>query len=107
MDKVTTVTDYISGFPKPVQKLLEQLRSAVKKAAPGAEEMISYGIPAYKLNKKILIYFAAHGKHIGLYPAPRGNEAFEELSAYKGGKGTIQFPLDKPLPLDLIARIVK
>lgn len=100
------VPDYISGSPKEVQKLLKQLRAAVKKAAPEAEEYIGYGMPAYKLNG-VLVYFAAYKNHIGFYPTPRGIEKFKkELSKYKGSKGTIQFPLDKPLPLALIARIV-
>ena len=102
------IDEYISAFPQNVQKILEQLRATIKKAAPEAEETISYAIPAFKLKGRILIYFAGYKNHIGLYPAPRGKEAFkEELSLYKGGKGTIQFPLSQPMPLQLVARIVK
>jgi uncharacterized protein YdhG (YjbR/CyaY superfamily) len=102
------MNEYISGFPKDVQALLEQVRNTIKKAAPGAEERISYGIPAFNLNNRYLIYFAGFKNHISVYPAPRESEEFKEkLSKYKGGKGTVQFPLDKPLPLGLIMQIVK
>jgi uncharacterized protein YdhG (YjbR/CyaY superfamily) len=101
------IDEYIAGFPADVQKLLEKIRRTIRKAAPDAEEAISYQIPAFKL-KGNLIFFAAYKKHIGLYPAPRGSEEFEtELAGYKGGKGTVQFPLDKPIPYDLISRITK
>ncbi|TAL72206.1 MAG: hypothetical protein EPN88_05095, partial [Bacteroidetes bacterium] len=87
--------------------LLEQLRVTIKKAAPKAEEIISYGMPAFKLNG-VLVWFAAHSKHIGFYPMASGIAAFKkELSIYKSAKGSIQFPLDKPLPLRLITSIVK
>ena len=99
---------YIAGFPNEVQQILEKIRKTIRKAAPGAEETISYLIPTFTLRGKYLVYFAAYKKHIGLYPAPRGNEKFkEELSRYEGGKGTARFPLDKPIPYSLIARIVK
>jgi uncharacterized protein YdhG (YjbR/CyaY superfamily) len=102
------IDDYIAGFPKEVQTLLQQVRNAIKKAAPAAEERISYGIPAFNLNNRYLIYFAGFKNHISVYPAPRGSEEFKEkLAQYKGGKGTVQFPLDKPLPLGLISQIVK
>lgn len=102
-----TVAKYISGFPKKTQKLLRQLRSVIKKAAPKAEEVISYGIAGYKYNG-MLIYFAGFKNHVSVYPAPRNHADFKtELSVYKGGKGTVQFPLDKPLPLNLITRVVK
>lgn len=102
------VDAYISEFPKEVQKILEQVRSVIRKAAPGAEETISYAMPAFKYKGKVLIYFAAYEHHIGLYATPSGHAAFEkELAAYKQGKGSVQFPLDKPMPLDLISRIVK
>jgi uncharacterized protein YdhG (YjbR/CyaY superfamily) len=102
------VDEYIAGFPGNVQKALKQLRSTIKKAAPRAEEKISYAIPCFTLDGTYLIYFAGFKSHVSVYPAPRGNEAFEEeLSYYKGGKGTVQFPLDKPIPLDLVTRIVK
>jgi uncharacterized protein YdhG (YjbR/CyaY superfamily) len=105
-DSFRNISDYISAFPPEIQILLEQVRSTVKKAAPDAQEVISYQMPAYKLNG-ILVYFAAYTKHIGFYPTGSGIAAFkDEISGYKGGKGTIQFPLDQPLPLDLIFRIV-
>ncbi|HTS45358.1 MAG TPA: DUF1801 domain-containing protein [Puia sp.] len=106
--KPESTDDYIASFPKEIQKILKQIRATIKKAAPGAEETISYAIPAFKLNGRMLIYFAGHTNHVGLYPAPRGIEAFKkELSQYAGGKGTVQFPFDKRMPLDLISRIVK
>lgn len=99
------VDAYIASFPEETQKILEQVRSTIQKAAPTAVEKISYAMPTFTLNGN-LIHFAAYKNHIGLYPAPQGIEAFkEELSAYKGAKGSVQFPLDKPMPLDLIARI--
>jgi uncharacterized protein YdhG (YjbR/CyaY superfamily) len=100
------IDEYISGFPVEVQHLLQQVRLKIKESAPGAEEAISYGIPTFKLNGN-LVHFAAFKNHIGLYPTPSGLEEFEkELSSYKQGKGSVQFPLDKPLPLDLIGKIV-
>jgi uncharacterized protein YdhG (YjbR/CyaY superfamily) len=102
------IDEYISGFPENVQEILEKLRATIKKAAPGAEETISYAIPAFKLNSRMLIYFAGFKNHIGLYPAPREKEAFKhDFAGYKGGKGTIQFPLNEPLPLPLITKILK
>jgi len=101
------VDEYISGFPATVQKKLTALRQTVKKIAPDAEEKINYQMPAYYLNGP-LVYFAAFEKHIGFYPVPSGILAFkEELSVYKQGKGSVQFPIDKPLPMKLIAEIVK
>lgn len=106
--KPNNVDEYIAGFPGDVQKKLEQIRATIKKAAPEAEEAISYAIPAFTLKGRPLVYFAGFKNHVSLYPVPRGIEAFKkELSAYKGGKGTVQFPLDKPLPLNLITKIVK
>jgi uncharacterized protein YdhG (YjbR/CyaY superfamily) len=103
---VTNVDDYISGFPKDTQALLKQLRTVIKKAVPDAEELISYQMPAYKYFG-VLVYFAGYKKHIGFYPTALGIERFKkELSPYKGAKGSVQFPLDKPLPLELITRIV-
>ncbi|RXR18279.1 hypothetical protein EQG63_08395 [Flavobacterium amnicola] len=100
------VDDYISWFPEETQKLLVEIRNLIKKYAPEAEETISYNIPAYKLHG-ILLYFAGYQKHVSIYPAPRENAIFkEELQNYKGGKGTLQFPLNKPLPHDLIQRII-
>jgi uncharacterized protein YdhG (YjbR/CyaY superfamily) len=106
--KPKTIEEYIESFPIDTQKILKQVRNAIKKAAPEVEETISYAIPAFKFNGKYLIYFAGYKTHVGLYPAPRESEEFkEELSIYKGGKGTVQFPLNQPMPLDLIKRIVR
>ena len=106
--KVSTVDDYIKTFPKNTQELLKQLRKIVKQSAPDAIEMISYGMPAYKLNKKPLVYFAGYANHIGFYATPTGHKEFiKELSKYKQGKGSVQFPIEEPLPLDLIEKIVK
>ena len=107
MNKPANMDEYISGFPEDKQELLQQIQATIKKAAPQAEEVISYGMPAFKQNG-MLVWFAAFKNHIGFYPAPRGIEAFKkELSAYKGAKGSVQFPLDKPLPFSLISKIVK
>jgi len=107
MTKPGNIDEYIKGFPKEIQQLLEQVRQTIKKAAPLANEAISYGMPAFKLNG-MLLWFAAHSKHIGFYPKASGIEKFKkELSIYKGAKGSVQFPLDKSLPLDLITKIVK
>lgn len=98
---------YIAGFPKDVQEVLERIRRTIRKAAPDAEEKISYQMPTFFL-KGNLIHFAAYKKHIGLYPAPRARATFKrELSAYEGGKGTVRFPLNKPIPFALIGKIVK
>ena len=102
------IDEYIAAFPGEVQEILEQIRVTIKRAAPGVEEKISYQIPTFTLKGDYLIYFAAYKKHVGLYPAPRGSEEFrKELSAYEGGKGTVRFPLDRPIPFGLIRRIVK
>ncbi|WP_409417254.1 iron chaperone [Flavobacterium sp. PS2] len=104
--KPKTIDEYIAGFPAAIQAVLEQVRQTIRKAAPNAEEKISYAIPTFTLNGN-LVHFAAFKNHIGFYALPSGNEAFqEELSVYKSGKGSIQFPLDKPMPLDLITKIV-
>jgi uncharacterized protein YdhG (YjbR/CyaY superfamily) len=101
------IDQYIKSFPIDIQTHLEQIRECIKQAAPEAEEVISYGMPTFVLNGN-LVHFAAFKNHIGLYPAPRGIKAFEkELSVYKGAKSSVQFPLDKPMPLHLITRIVK
>ncbi|HXY15663.1 MAG TPA: DUF1801 domain-containing protein [Terriglobales bacterium] len=101
------VDDYIAGFPREVRELLQQLRLTIKKAAPQAEETISYNIPAFALNG-ILVWFAAFKKHIGLYPGSSAVLAFKkELSPYKWAKGSVQFPFEKPLPLALVSRMVK
>jgi uncharacterized protein YdhG (YjbR/CyaY superfamily) len=102
------IDEYIAGFPKNVQAILERIRAAIRKAAPGAEETISYQIPTFTLKGRYLIYFAAYKKHIGIYPAPFGNaELKDELAPYAAGKGTLKFPLDQPIPFGLIRRIVK
>ncbi|MBK9333128.1 MAG: DUF1801 domain-containing protein [Ignavibacteria bacterium] len=107
MKKPADIDGYIAGFPEEIRVILNKLRETIRKAAPGAREGINYGIPAYRLNGKEVVYFAAFKNHIGIYPAPRGVDEFKkELAEYKGGKGTVQFPLDKPLPLRLISRIV-
>ncbi len=102
------VDTYIAGFPKDVQTILERVRATIKKAASEAEETISYGMPAFKLNGKPLVYFGGFKNHIGFYAMPTGHAKFDkELSGYKQGKGSVQFPLDEPPPLDLITKIVK
>lgn len=106
--KPKDVDEYIASFSSDVQKILKKIRGTIRKAAPNAVESISYQIPTYKVDGTVLIYFAGFAKHVGIYPAPREATEFKkELAAYKGGKGTIQFPLDKPIDHDLIARIVK
>jgi uncharacterized protein YdhG (YjbR/CyaY superfamily) len=101
------IDEYIAGFPPDVQKTLGKIRVAIRKAAPDAEETISYKMPAFVL-KGNLVYFAAFKKHIGFYPRTTGIAKFrKELSAYEGEKGSVKFPLDKPMPLGLISRIVK
>lgn len=101
------VDEYVAAQPKSIQPILNKLRSTIKSAAPQAEEVISYQMPAYRY-KGMLVYFAAWPQHVGFYPTPSGIEAFKkELSAYEGSKGTIRFPLDKTLPFSLITKIVK
>ncbi len=102
-----SIDEYIAGFPQAVQVLLEKIRSTIRNAAPQAEEAIRYRMPTFTLNGN-LVHFAAHQKHIGFYPTPSGIEEFKkELSDYAGAKGSVQFPLDRPIPLDLIRRIVE
>jgi uncharacterized protein YdhG (YjbR/CyaY superfamily) len=104
----TSIDEYIATFPEDIRKILEELRATIKAAAPNAEEKISYNIPTFALNGKYLIYFAGWKNHVSLYPIPTGTEAFnKEISKYAEGKGTLKFPLDKPLPLKLITKIVK
>lgn len=106
--KFTTMDAYIASFPKEVQGILEQIRQTIRKAAPGAAEAISYQIPTFKLNGRNLVHFAAWKEHIGFYATPSGNAAFKkELAQYKVAKGSIQFPVDEPIPYDLVAKIVK
>ena len=103
----TTIDEYIASFPKDVQEILEKIRKTIHEAAPEADEAISYQMPAFKFHGN-LVYFAAFKKHIGFYPIPSGIEKFKaELSIYKQGKGSVQFPLDKPIPYDLVSQIVK
>ena len=105
--KPASIDEYIAGFPKDVQKALQQVRETIQKAAPKAEEAISYAMPAFKQDGN-LVYFAAWKEHIGFYATPTGNDAFKkDLAGYKTSKGAIQFPLDEPMPLQLIAKIVK
>jgi len=105
--KFKDIDEYIQSHPKDVQKILMEIRKTVKKAAPNAKEKISYGMPAFTLNGN-LVYFAAFKNHIGFYPLPSGINSFKkELSTYKTSKGAIQFPIDKPMPLSLITKIVK
>ena len=105
--KTKDIDEYIAGFPKDVQEILEKLRATIREAAPDAKETINYGIPTFTL-KGNLVHFAAFKKHIGFYPTPSGIEKFkDELSAYEGAKGSVQFPLDRPIPYDLVSKIVK
>src|SRR5215203_2820825 len=103
----TTIDEYIATFPKETQKILEDIRVTIKAAAPEAQEKISYQMPTFFLNGN-LVHFAAFKNHIGFYPVPTGIAKFKkELSVYEQGKGSVQFPLDQPMPLDLITKIVK
>lgn len=105
-DTYMDVDDYITAADAGVQEILKKIRSTIKNCAPTATESIAYGMPAYKLNGKPLVYFGAFPHHVGFYATPDGHEAFEkELSQYKRGKGSVQFPLNQPIPYDLIARI--
>lgn len=107
--KPSTIDEYVADFPEKTQAMLEELRTIIKSAVPGAGEKISYGIPCVTLNEKYLLYFAGYKKHIGLYPVPSASKGFEkDYAPYTtSGKGTIQFPLDKPLPVKLIKKITK
>jgi uncharacterized protein YdhG (YjbR/CyaY superfamily) len=106
-NKPNDIDAYIEGFPGDIQKILRQLRATIKKSAPQAVEIISYGMPAFKFNR-ILVWYAAHTKHIGFYPGASGIEAFkDDLSHYKGAKGSVRFPFDQPLPFGLITEIIK
>jgi uncharacterized protein YdhG (YjbR/CyaY superfamily) len=102
-----TIDEYIAAFPPDVQSILKKIRLTIRKAAPQAQEKISYKMPAFTLDGD-LIYFAAFKKHIGVYPPVRGNEQLNKaLSRYRGEKGNLKFPLDEPIPYELIARVVK
>jgi uncharacterized protein YdhG (YjbR/CyaY superfamily) len=101
------IDEYLADFPSDVVLILNELRAIVKEIAPEAIEVISYNMPAFKLNKKVLIYFAAYKNHIGFYALPSGNDAFKaELAKYHTGKGSIQFPLNEPMPYELIKQII-
>jgi uncharacterized protein YdhG (YjbR/CyaY superfamily) len=104
-----SIDEYIAEFPREVQTVLEEVRAVIRGAAPEAEETISYAIPTFDLNGRHLVHFAGYKKHIGFYPVPGGvDEAFkEEMEPYKRGRGTLQFPLGRPMPLDLVRRIVE
>lgn len=107
MKAAKNIDEYIAGFPKDIQQMLQDMRKTIQKAAPKAEEAIKYAMPTFVLQGNV-VHFAAYKNHIGFYPAPSGIEAFKkELSKYDGAKGTIRFPLDKKLPLKLIGDIVK
>ena len=102
------IDNYIGSFPEDTQEILRKIRLLIKETAPDADEAISYGMPAYKFNKRPLVYFAGYKNHIGFYATPSGHIEFKkELSIYPQGKGSVQFPLSKPIPYDLIERIVK
>jgi len=105
----SSIDDYIAGFPPETQKVLEGVRAVIRAAAPSATERISYAIPTFDLNGRHLVHFAAYTKHIGFYPVTVSvAEAFEEeLQPYKRGKGSVQFPLSRPMPLDLVRRMVE
>ena len=106
--KISSIDEYIETFPEDLQTLLRQVRKTIKAAAPKADEKISYGIPTFTMNGKYLIYFAGWKSHISIYPIPVGDDAFnQEVAPYVSGKGTLKFPLDKPIPLKLITKIVK
>lgn len=101
-----TIDEYIAGFPPDVQDKLRKLRATIREAAPDAEERIAYQMPTFALHGN-LVHFAAFAHHIGFYPAPTGIEEFDqELAPYKGGKGSVRFPLDQPIPYELVSRIV-
>ena len=103
-----SVDDYIAGFPENIQKQLKRIRAVIRAAAPEAREKISYKIAGYELNGRNLVYFAGWKKHISLYPIPAGDEAFEEeASKYADGKGTMKFPLDEPMPMKLVSKVIK
>jgi uncharacterized protein YdhG (YjbR/CyaY superfamily) len=102
-----TIDEYIATFPDDVQKVLQKVRQTIKKAAPQATETISYGMPTFDVNGKHLVHFAGWQSHVGFYATPSGNEAFQkEISAYENAKGSVKFPLDQPIPYDLIAKMV-
>lgn len=108
MEKPKTIDEYLSHFPDATRAILQKIRETIRTAAPSATESIAYGMPAYKLAGRPLVYFAGYDHHIGFYATPSGHAAFaEELSNYRQGKGSVQFPIDEPIPYELIAKIVQ
>jgi len=104
----TSIDEYIATFPADTQKILKELRATIKAAAPDAVEAISYGMPTFTLNGKYLIYFAGWKSHVSIYPIPTGDKAFQSrIEPFISGKGTLKFPLDQPLPLDLVTEMVR
>jgi uncharacterized protein YdhG (YjbR/CyaY superfamily) len=104
----SSIDEYVAEFPSETQRVLAEMRSIIAAAAPAASERISYAMPTFDLNGRHLVHFAGYANHVGLYPIPSGIEAFkQELTPYKQGKGSVQFPLSQPLPADLIRRIVE
>ena len=107
MKEFKDINEFIADFPDDIQLILEKIRATIQQAAPDAKEAIKYGMPTFVLNGN-LVHFAAYKNHIGFYPAPTGIDAFiDELARYRTGKGTIQFPVDKPIPYDLVTKVVK
>ncbi|HEX2076900.1 MAG TPA: DUF1801 domain-containing protein [Longimicrobium sp.] len=103
-----SVDEYIAGFPAATQQVLQQVRATIRAAAPDAEEAISYQIPTFKLRGRQLVYFAGFDRHVSVYPAPVANPEFaEDMAVYGSGRGTAKFPLNRPIPFDLITRIVR
>lgn len=103
-----TIDQFISEYPPEIQTILQKIRAAIHKSAPGAEEAMAYGIPTFRLNGKNLVHFSAFKEHIGFYPTPSGITKFKkELSAYEGAKGSVKFPLNKPIPYTLIVKITQ
>lgn len=108
MQEFASITEYIKTFPKETQVILEKVRETINTVNPDFEEAIAYGIPTFKLNGKNIVHFGGYTKHVGFYPAPSGIDTFKkELAEYQKGKGTLQFPLDQPIPYDLIARVTE
>jgi uncharacterized protein YdhG (YjbR/CyaY superfamily) len=104
--KPTTIDDYIASFPADVQAILQEVRRIIRNAVPAADETISYGIPTFTFDGRYLVYFAGWKRHISVYPVPTGDATFErEIDPFRAGKGTLKFPLDKPIPYDLIERV--
>jgi len=106
--KARSIDEYIAEFPPETRKVLEEMRALIRATAPAATETMSYSIPTFDLDGRHLVHFAGYKRHVGLYPTPEGIVAFsDELASYKTAKGSVQFPLDQPLPSDLVRRMVK